>query len=296
MLDIRPDIAEAIAAGRPVIALESTLIAHGLPTPANLQTALAAESAVRCAGGMPATIAVLRGRPTIGLNAEEVSYLASSNSIFKASRRDLASTLTLGQTAATTVSATMFLAHQAGIRLMATGGIGGVHRNQSGDISSDLTELARTPVAVVCSGAKSILDLAHTVELLETLGVPVIGMRTDEFPGFYWTSTGLPVSVRVDNPAEAAGLLHGHWRNGGAGILIAQPLGAEHALPREQMERAIDEAMIQAEAQHIHGPALTPFLLATLQRSFSELVAANREMVVRNAQLAAEIASSYQKR
>src|SRR5689334_18902286 len=226
LLDVRPEVATALREGRPVVALESTLIAHGLPRPRNLDTARQAESVVRQEGVVPATIAVLRGIPTIGLSDAELCELADADGVLKASSRDLGMVVAQKRTAATTVAATMLLAHRAGIRVFATGGIGGVHRGaeQTGDVSADLTELARTPVAVVCAGAKSILDLPRTLAMLETLAVPVVGYGTDEFPAFYVRSSGLPLSARVDSPGEAAALLSAHWALGGAGVVLTQPL------------------------------------------------------------------------
>src|SRR5205085_1295192 len=199
-LDSHPEVAAALREGRPVVALESTLIAHGLPWPLNLETAREAEAAVRAEGAVPATIAVWQGRPTVGLDAGRLEELARRRDVLKASRRDLAAAVAQGRTAATTVSATMFLAHRAGVRVFATGGIGGAHRGDAWDVSADLTELGRTPVAVVCAGAKSILDLPRTLEILETEAVPVVGYGTDQFPAFYVHSSGEPVSARVESP------------------------------------------------------------------------------------------------
>src|SRR5262245_36369430 len=234
-LDIRPEVADVVKAGRPVVALESTLIAHGLPWPLSVETARAVEAAVRAEGAVPATIAVWQGRPTVGINDAEIEELARRKDVLKASRRDLATAVAQGRTAATTVAATMFLAHPAGIRLFATGGIGGVHRGaeQTWDVSADLMELSHTPVAVVCAGAKGILDIPRTLEALEALGVPVIGYGTDEFPEFYLRSSGEPVSARADTPEEVARLLAAHWRIGGAGVVVAQPVPAEGALEPE---------------------------------------------------------------
>src|SRR5262245_7721362 len=232
MIDIRPQVVAALEQKRPVVALESTLISHGLPWPVNLETALAAEKAVQEQGAIPATIAVLRGKPTVGLQESELHDLAKAEDVLKASRRDLAVAVAQGRTAATTVAATMFLAHQAGIRVMATGGIGGAHRPPANawDISADLFELARTPVAVVCSGAKSILDIPRTLEILETLSVPVIGYRTDDFPAFYVRSSCQSVNCRVDSPELAAKICLEHWNLGGAGLVVAQPPPVEFAL------------------------------------------------------------------
>src|SRR5713226_6418562 len=215
-LDVRPEIADALAAGRPVVALESTVISHGLPRPHNLETARKMEAAVRDEGAVPATIGLLEGRLIVGLSGAEIELLANSQHIAKVSRRDLAAVLNSRQPGATTVAATMIIAAQAGIRVFATGGIGGVHRGAQNtfDISADLLELSRTPVAVVCSGAKVILDLPRTLELLETLGVPVVGYSTSEFPAFYVLDSGLALDARVDMPLEAARLIAMHWELG----------------------------------------------------------------------------------
>src|SRR5262245_46241929 len=240
-MSVRSDVAEAIAAGRPVVALESTLIAHGLPLPINLQTARESESTVRTHGAIPATIAVIQGKPTVGLTDSEIESLTEPG-VHKASRRDLAAVIALKRTAATTVSATMALAHLAGIRVFATGGIGGVHKSPPiamgglSDVSADLMELAQTPVAVACAGAKSLLDLPNTLEYLETLGVPVIGYRCDEFPAFYLTTSGLPVSARVDSPEQAAELISAHHSHGGKGLVIAQPPPPHLALQPKQFQ------------------------------------------------------------
>jgi pseudouridine-5'-phosphate glycosidase len=300
--DVRPEAADAVRSGRPVVALESTLIAHGLPWPINLETARAAEAAVRAEGAAPATIAVWKGRPTIGLTDAELEQLAQAKDVRKASRRDLAAALAQGATAATTVAATMALAHRAGIRVFATGGIGGVHPVAPGfrwgqawpqvpDVSADLAELARTPVAVVCAGAKGILDLTGTLEVLETYGVPVVGYGADEFPAFYVRSSGLPVAARVDSPAEAAGLIAAHWALDGAGVVLAQPLPAEEALNPGALAMHLEQAERLASEQGVRGPALTPFLLARLaELSGGATLRANRALVVANARLAARVA------
>jgi pseudouridine-5'-phosphate glycosidase len=297
LIDLRAHVADALRAGRPVVALESTLIAHGLPWPANVETALAAEQAVRVEGALPATIAVLAGRPTVGLKQAEVEHLATAKDVRKASRRDLAAAAAQGADAATTVAATMALAHRAGIRIFATGGVGGVHREPPFDVSADLTELSRTPVAVVCAGAKSILDLAATLEVLETLAVPVVGYETDLFPAFYLTSSGLAVGARVDSPAATAALLEAHWRLGGAGVVVAQPPPAAVALEPAGYERALLEAEQAARAARVRGAALTPFLLAQLaERTGGATVRANRALIVANARLAARIAVALSER
>jgi pseudouridine-5'-phosphate glycosidase len=292
-LAISAEVTAALASGRPVVALESTLIAHGLPWPANLETARDAESAIRSAGAIPATIAVRHGRPTIGLTDAELEELARSREAFKASRRDLGAAIGLKRLAATTVSATMVLAHAAGIRVFATGGIGGAHRESNFDVSADLTELARTPVLVVSAGAKSILDLPRTLELLETLGVPVIGYRTDEFPAFTVASSGLPVSCRVDSPAQAAGVFRAHVELGGAGAVLAQNCPPDTAVPASEFAEWLAVAEAAARTARVTGPAITPFLLARIaELSGGRTLAANRALVVANARLAAEVAAA----
>ena len=293
-LDVRPEPAEALRDGRPVVALESTLIAHGLPNPLNLETARGAEAAIRKEGAVPATIAVWRGRPTAGLSDAELEELASAQNVRKASRRDLAAAVAQGATAATTVAATMALAYLARIRVFATGGIGGVHpcgRDSAPDISADLTELARTPVAVICAGAKSILDLAATLELLETNGVPVVGYGTDEFPAFYLHSSGLPVSARVDSPIETVALLKAHWALGGAGVVLAQPISREEAVDAGALAVHLKHAERLAIHAGVHGGARTPFLLARLaELTNGATLRANRTLILANARLAARIA------
>jgi pseudouridine-5'-phosphate glycosidase len=298
LLDVRPEAAEAVRRGRPVVALESTLIAHGLPWPLNLETARAAEAAIRAEGAVPATVAVWHGRPTVGLTDAELEHLARAPGVRKASRRDLAAAVAQGACAATTVAATMTLAHRAGVRVFATGGIGGVHPPTQGatsvpDLSADLAELARTPVAVVCAGAKGILDLAATLEVLETYGVPVVGYETDEFPAFYVRSSGLPVSARVDSAAEAAALLAAHWALDGAGVVLAQPAPSETALSPAAFAAALKEAEAVARAATVRGPALTPFLLARLAEiTGGATLRANQALVLANARLAARVAAA----
>ena len=302
-----PEVADALRTGRPVVALESTLIAHGLPWPVNLATARAADQAVRDEGAVPATVAVWQGRPTVGLSGAEIESLArsaeagSSVHVRKASRRDLAAAVVQHATAATTVSATMLLAHRAGLRVFATGGIGGVHPPHDGsqafDVSADLLELARTPVAVVCAGAKSILDLAATLEMLETLAVPVIGVGTDDFPAFYLRSSGHRVAARVETPEEAAALVTTHWELGGAGVVLALPLPVETALHPAAFATALRTAEAQARVQEIRGPALTPFLLARLaEATGGETLRANHALIVANARFAARVARALSPR
>jgi pseudouridine-5'-phosphate glycosidase len=293
LLDIASEVATAVESGQPVVALESTLIAHGLPWPVNLETAQEAESVIRAEGAVPATIAVLRGRIKVGLSRTELASLAQNGSVAKASRRDLAAMLVQGRDAATTVAATMFLAHLAGIRLFATGGIGGVHRGaaESFDVSADLSELARTPVCVVCAGAKNILDIPRTLEVLETQGVPVIGYQTEEFPAFYVRSSGEALDTTVETPDQAAALLSAHWRLHGAGVVLAQPPPPAVALDQVEFESALRLAEDEAHAAGIKGKQVTPFVLARLAvHTENKTLVANRALVVANAQLAARVA------
>ncbi len=291
LLDIRPEVAIAVRQHRPVVALESTLIAHGLPWPLNLETAREAEAAVRAEGGLPATIAVVEGHLTVGLNAGEIEDLAQRKDVIKASRRDLAAAVALRRTAATTVAATIYIAHRAGIHLFATGGIGGVHRGDGWDVSADLLEVSRTPVAVVCAGAKSILDLRRTLEFLETQGVPVLGYKTDTFPAFYVRDSGEPVSDRVENATDAAAVIRAHWAMEGAGLVVAQPVAADVALPAAELEKALSWAESEAARAKVRGKALTPFLLQRLsEATVGRSLRANQALVVANASLAARIA------
>jgi pseudouridine-5'-phosphate glycosidase len=293
-LEVRDEVAAALREGRPVVALESTLVAHGLPWPLNLETARAAEASVRAEGAVPATAAVLAGRPTVGITDAELEALAREQDVLKASRRDLAVAVAQKRTAATTVAATMFLAHQAGIRLFATGGIGGAHRPPAPawDVSADLVELARTPVAVVCAGAKSILDIPRTLEIQETHGVPVVGYGTAEFPAFYVRSSGERLTARVGSPQDAAALLAAHWEMGGAGVVLAQPVAEEVALGADELDAVLGEAERQADVAGARGQELTPFLLASLAAvTGGKTLRANRRLVVANARLAAQVAA-----
>lgn len=287
------EVAQALRNGRPVVALESTLITQGLPWPLNLETAHACEAAVRAAGAIPATIAVWHGVPTVGLGDGPLEELAKSTTARKASRRDLGACIALKALAGTTVSATMALAHAVGIRVFATGGIGGAHRPPAApfDISADLVELARTPVLVVCAGAKSILDLSRTLEILETLGVPVLGYRTDTFPTFYTAGGDLPVSVRVDTPAQAAIVFRAHGRLGGAGALLANRPPVADAIPEAEFERARQTAEADAGRVGVTGAKLTPYLLKRIAEILGPpVLEANRKLIVANARLAAEVA------
>jgi pseudouridine-5'-phosphate glycosidase len=279
-----------------VVALESTLIAHGLPYPRNLETAKRAAARVRAAGAVPATVGVAGGRLTLGLDGIEIERFARSQSVVKVSRRDLAAVTVAGGDGATTVAATMVAAHLAGIGIMATGGIGGVHRGgeQSLDVSADLTELARTPVAVVCAGAKAILDLPRTLEVLETQGVPVVGYATSELPAFYCRSSGLPLEARVDTPEAAARLLRAHRTLApGCGLLIVNPPPEETALAAEEMEAWIAQSIAAAEAAGIGGKRLTPFLLERIaELSGGRSLEANLALIEANAELAGRIAAA----
>ena len=289
-------VAAALAAGQPVVALESTIIAHGLPHPRNLQTARALEAAVREAGAEPATIAVLDGQICVGLDDAALERLADPDAdLAKISRADLPFALARGGSGATTVAATMIGAHMAGIHVFATGGLGGVHRGaaHSFDISADLQELARTPVAVVCAGAKAILDLPKTLEVLETLGVPVIGYGIDDLPAFYVRSSGLPLTLRADTPGEVAAALAAQRSIGyPSGAVIANPIREDAALDPDLVERAIAEGLAAADAQGIHGKAVTPFLLAHMVTATGGAsLDANVALVLDNARLAARIAA-----
>jgi pseudouridine-5'-phosphate glycosidase len=289
-------VAEALRQNRPVVALESTIVAHGMPYPQNLETARAVEAAVRERGAEPATIAVWGGVPRIGLEDAELEALANTPGVWKLSRRDLPFAVAQKLNGATTVASTMILAAKAGIRVFATGGIGGVHRGaeRTFDISADLTELARTPVAVVSAGAKAILDLGLTLEYLETQGVPVIGYRTDEFPAFYTPRSGHRLELRADSPQELAAVLRAKWDLGlEGGVLIANPIPEADALPADEMETAIAAAVREAEASGIEGKALTPFLLSKIkQLTAGRSLEANIRLVLHNAALAAEVAKA----
>ena len=295
-LAVSPEVAAALAASAPVVALESTIVAHGMPWPRNLETARALESEVRAQGAVPATIAVLDGRLCVGLDAAALERLATDREISKVSRRDLAAHVARRESGATTVAATMAIAAMAGIRIFATGGIGGVHRGVEAtmDVSADLYELGRTPVAVVCAGAKSILDIPRTLELLESLGVPVLGYRTGDFPAFYARSSGRPVDRRCESAGEIAALLDAQFRLGLGGVLVANPIPPEHALDAATMEGTIAEAIRAAEAGGIGGQALTPYLLGRLNAvTKGASLAANIALARNNARLAGEIAAAF---
>lgn len=286
------DIQQARADGLPVVALESTLITHGLPYPVNVETARALEHEVRSAGAVPATIALLAGRIHVGLSDDQLLYLGRASNVRKCSRRDLAIAVARKQDGATTVAGTMLLAHRAGITVFATGGIGGVHRGHPFDISADIDELGRSPVTVVCAGAKAILDLPLTLEALETRGVPVVGYGTDDFPAFYSRSSGLPVDVRCDTPREVAEIMAARQALGlPAGLLVTVPVPKEHELPAAEAERAIAQALQEADEQGIHGKNVTPFLLARVSVLTGERSrVANVALLRQNARVAGQIA------
>ncbi|MFN2291140.1 MAG: pseudouridine-5'-phosphate glycosidase [Anaerolineae bacterium] len=290
-LKLESGLRQALEEGAPVVALESTVIAHGLPYPANLETARAMEEVVREHGALPATVAILDGLFRVGLSDAEFEHLATARGIRKVSRRDLPVVAARGEDGATTVAATATIAAWAGIRVFATGGIGGVHRDPPYDVSNDLPALASVPVAVVCSGAKSILDLRATLEWLETAGVPIIGYGTDEFPAFYSRRSGLPVDVRVDNPIEAAAIIQTGLGLGLGGILVTVPIPEEVELPADQLEASIQSALREAQARGVEGSASTPFLLKWIGRATEGAsIKANVALLENNAAVAAQIA------
>ena len=291
---IRADVQAALSAGRPVVALESTLITHGLPYPLSVRTALGMEAAVRESGALPATIAVLGGQITVGLSEAQIEGLAAAEpgTARKCSRRDLPIAIALRQDGATTVAGTIIVARMAGIKVFATGGIGGVHRGQPQDVSADLIELGRTPVAVVSSGAKSILDLPLTLEVLETQGVPVLGYQTDSLPAFYSRNTDLPIDQRIETPAEAAAIIRAaEALDAQHGTLITVPVPAAEALSARDAESAIQQATQEAEAQGIAGKDITPFVLSRVaELTDGKSMAANIALLINNARVAGEIA------
>ena len=297
-LDINPEVAAAVAAGRPVVALESTIISHGMPYPQNVETALNVEKVIRDNGAVPATIAILGGRLKAGLTPEEIEYLGKTGqAVTKASRRDLPVLVAKGMDGATTVTTTMMIAHMAGIQIFATGGIGGVHRGAETtmDISADLEELANTPVMVVCAGAKSILDLGLTLEYLETHGVPVLGYQTKELPAFYTRRSGFEVDYRIDSPEELARVFKVQRDLGlKGGVLVTNPIPEEYAMDFDVINKAIDEAIAQSVKEGIHGKATTPYLLAKVKDlTGGDSLASNIRLVYNNAALAARTACAY---
>ena len=295
-LDVSPEVSAALAAGKPVVALESTIISHGMPYPQNVKTALEVEQIIRDNGAVPATIAIIGGRLKAGLTPEEIEYFGKKGpEIAKASRRDLPVLIARGQDGACTVTTTMIIAHMAGISVFATGGIGGVHRGAETtmDISADLEELGQTPVMVICAGAKSILDLGLTLEYLETKGVPVIGYGTDELPAFYTRTSGFGVDYRLDTPAELAAAFHAQRAMGlKGGMLVTNPIPEEYSMDPAVINKAIDDALAQAKAQGIHGKETTPFLLARVKDiTGGDSLDSNIHLVFNNARLAAQAAA-----
>jgi pseudouridine-5'-phosphate glycosidase len=289
---IDPEIRTALEGGQPVVALESTVITHGLPRPVNLETAQRMEAAVRQHGAIPGTIALLDGKIHIGLTADELELVATADDAVKVSRRDLGAALSRRAIGGTTVSATMVAAHAAGIRVFATGGIGGVHRGDRGDVSADLPELGRTPVVVVCAGAKSILDLPRTVEWLETAGVPIIGWGTDTFPAFFSVSSGLPVSLRADDPDDIAAALKAQWDLGlTTGALVTVPIPVDDAIDPAAVNSALQRAEQEADEAEILGPERTPFLLGrVVTLTDGSSLRANIALLLNNARHAAGLA------
>ena len=299
-LDIHPSVAKAIEVGQPVVALESTIISHGMPYPQNVQTASRVEAELRAHGAVPATIAIVNGRLKVGLDAAEIEMLGKlGQQAIKVSRRDVPFVVAAKQSGATTVAATMMLAAMAGIAVFATGGIGGVHRGaqHSFDVSADLQELARTPVAVVCAGAKSILDLGLTLEYLETHGVPIIGFQTDSLPAFFTRESDFGVDYRLDTAEAIANVMHTKWSMAlQGGLVVANPIPAAFAMPLQTIDAAIAQALKDADAQRVSGKAATPFLLARVNElTGGNSLAANIELLLNNARLAASIACAYTK-
>ena len=296
MLDIATEVSAALDANKPVVALESTIISHGMPYPRNVETAMAVEAALRDGGAIPATIAVLDGKLKVGLSPDEIQSLGQLGlNAIKCSRRDLPFVVARRMNGATTVAATMIIAAMAGIRVFATGGIGGVHRGveETMDVSADLEELANTSVAVVCAGVKSILDIGRTLEYLETKGVPVIGYQTDNLPAFYSRDSGFPVDYRVDTAEEIAAAIKAKWAmklNGG--LLIGVPLPEEHAMPKEEIDSVIVDAIAEMQQQGISGKETTPYLLGSIaERTGGKSLDTNIQLILNNARVAAEIAA-----
>ncbi|OHD26187.1 MAG: pseudouridine-5-phosphate glycosidase [Spirochaetes bacterium GWB1_59_5] len=297
-LDLSDEVSDALSRGAPVVALESTIISHGMPFPRNAETALAVEAEVRACGAVPATIAIISGRLKAGLSESQIGFLGETgHRVAKVSRRDIGRIVAAGADGATTVAATMIIAEMAGIRVFATGGIGGVHRGaeRSMDVSADLDELGRTSVAVVCAGAKSILDIPMTLEYLETKGVPVIVYRGDEFPAFYTSRSGLKAELRIDSVAEIAAMLKAKWTLGlEGGVVIANPIPVAHEMPADIIGAAIEKALGEARTAGVRGKDVTPFMLARVKElTGGDSLESNIALVMNNARLAAAIASEY---
>lgn len=293
-LQVSREVRLALAARRPVVALETTLVTHGLPHPDGLRAAAALEAEIRAMHAVPATIGVLDGRVCVGLSATELARLAATPDVNKLNSSNLAAQLAAGAAGSTTVAATLFVAHHAGIEVFATGGIGGVHReaSTSGDVSADLTALARYPVAVVCSGAKAVLDIARTVEALETLGVPSYGLGTDRFPAFYRRDSGVPLDRRFDSVPDLAAAVRTHFRLGiGTGVVVANPIPADQEMPPELYQGALDRAIADASREGVRGRAVTPYLLERLRvLTEGKSVFSNRALLLHNARVAAALA------
>ena len=296
-LDISPEVLEALQSDHPVVALESTIICHGMPHPKNVETALLVEQVVRDHGATPATIAIINGRLKVGLNEQQINYLGSKGKeVVKTSRRDISFLVARQEDGATTVAATMIIAAMAGIRVFATGGIGGVHRGVEAtmDISADLEELSRTNVAVVCAGIKSVLDIGRTLEYLETRGVPVVGYQTDNLPAFYTRDSGFPVDYRIDSAEEAAAAMNARWEmNIHGGLVIANPVPETYSLDPAEIDKVIEEAIEQMKRNGITGKDTTPFLLAKIaEQTAGSSLDTNIQLILNNAKLAAQIASA----
>jgi pseudouridine-5'-phosphate glycosidase len=293
---VAPPVAEALAAGRPVVALETTLVTHGLPHPEGVAAAAELEAEVRAAGAVPATIGVLDGRARVGLSAGDLERLATAREVAKLNLSNLAAQLASGRAGSTTVAATLFLAHRVGIKVLATGGIGGVHRDagESGDVSSDLTALARFPMAVVCAGAKAVLDLAKTVEALETLGVPTYGLRTSTFPAFYRRESDLPVDRRFEAVEDLARAVRAHFSLGlGTGVVVANPIPPQEEMPAPLYEKALAQALADAARARLRGRGVTPFLLERLRElTEGHSVFSNRALLRHNARVAGALAEA----
>lgn len=294
-LEISQEVKEALENSQPVVALESTIISHGMPYPTNFETALALESEVRNHGAIPATIAVIRGKIKVGLSESDIKYLSRAKGILKLSRMDLPYAVSKKLDGATTVAATMMCADFAGIKVFATGGVGGVHRgvNESFDISADLVELSQTPILVVSAGVKSILDIPKTLEVLETLGVTVAGYKTQDFPSFYSRKSGSRLYMHVDNPYEAATLYKTKRKMGiKGGILVANPISKEHEIPNDVINSAIERALKESKIKKVTGKEITPFLLSKIVEFVPQALEANIHLAMSNAALAAEIAKN----
>ncbi len=293
-LEISPEVEKALANGQPVVALESTIISHGMPYPENVESALNSEKTIRDNGAIPATIGIIKGKLKVGLSQSDLEYMGKDSSIRKASRRDLPVMVAMGLDGATTVTTTMMIAKMAGIRVFATGGIGGVHRfaQETFDVSADLEELASSEVAVVCAGAKSILDIGLTLEYLETNGVPVLGYQTDDFPGFYTRTSGFMVDYNIETPKDLAQVINTKWQlNLKGGAVVCNPIPAAYEMDYEYITNMINEAINLSQKEGIHGKKVTPFILAYLhEKTENKSLAANKQLVYNNCALAAKLA------